>query len=383
MAITKVKSKKHGVTYQVDVKYDDILGIKRRHVKSGFLEMKEAKKYEKDFLDKVEADLQKKKENNLTFNELYLEYMELEGNNKYSNGTKMYYNATFDTHIKNKIGKQKLSSIKYVDLQKFFNECAKQHNRPTLRNIKKIFSVSFNYALRVGYTKENPVKLIQLPKDVNEVRAKVETISDEDLNKIINRIQKVGITNPYRKDRNPKFTFMSYAMALIIGRYTGLRIGECLALHKEDFDFEKKTMNVHRKIEYAGLSVKNIYATEEMKTDCSKAKVAISDKLIEYLKPWFEVNPYNIVICNSEGEYIYPATLEHRIREIRQELGIHFHYHMLRHTYATELMMSGANPVVVKDLLRHSEVNTTSNIYTHPQDSDQREALDNLYQEMK
>ncbi len=39
---------------------------------------------------------------------------------------------------------------------------------------------------------------------------------------------------------------------------------------------------------------------------------------------------------------------------------------MLRHTYATELMVAGVNPIVVRDLLRHSTVNTTWNVYTHP-----------------
>lgn len=51
---------------------------------------------------------------------------------------------------------------------------------------------------------------------------------------------------------------------------------------------------------------------------------------------------------------------------------------MLRHTYATELLMSGVNPIVVKNLLRHSEVNTTWNIYTHPTDDAQRNALDEV-----
>ena len=55
----------------------------------------------------------------------------------------------------------------------------------------------------------------------------------------------------------------------------------------------------------------------------------------------------------------------------------------VRHTYATELVMSGVNPVVVKDLMRHSDISTTWSIYTHPQNEDQRKALDNLYMEMK
>lgn len=53
---------------------------------------------------------------------------------------------------------------------------------------------------------------------------------------------------------------------------------------------------------------------------------------------------------------------------------------MLRHTYATELMMADINPIVVRDLLRHSRVNTTWNVYTHVDTQDQRKVLDEVYQ---
>lgn len=56
---------------------------------------------------------------------------------------------------------------------------------------------------------------------------------------------------------------------------------------------------------------------------------------------------------------------------------------MLRYTYATVLTMAGVNPIVVKELLRHSKVNTTWDIYTHPKREDQRKALDDLYDNME
>ena len=56
---------------------------------------------------------------------------------------------------------------------------------------------------------------------------------------------------------------------------------------------------------------------------------------------------------------------------------------MLRHTYATELVMSNVNPVVIKGLMRHGDISTTWSIYTHPQNEDQRKALDSLYMKMK
>lgn len=101
--------------------------------------------------------------------------------------------------------------------------------------------------------------------------------------------------------------------------------------------------------------------------------------LSEYLKSWFVENPFEFVICNEYGNFIAPVNFQERIREAAKKLDIKFHYHMLRHTYATELMVAGVNPIVVRDLLRHSTVNTTWNVYIHPRREDQRKALDDLY----
>ena len=42
-----------------------------------------------------------------------------------------------------------------------------------------------------------------------------------------------------------------------------------------------------------------------------------------------------------------------------------FHFHLLRHTYTTNLLSHGAAPKDVQELLGHSDVSTTMNIYAH------------------
>ncbi len=377
MAVSRIASKKYGYTYQVDFKYKDQFGISKRYLKSGFKTQEDAKKHQRLIKDQMAVQKLAAMKSIRTFNDIFYEYMEVEGMNKYAPSTKAYYYQTHKLHIKNSIGMKPLSSIKYVDLQKYFNELSESHNHPTLKNIKKTFAVTFHYALKAGYTKDNPVPYIQLPKYRVTERVKVETVSDDDLNKILDALTKKSKHNP--RPKTSTFTFEAQAMSLIIGRYTGLRISETFALMKKDFDLEKNTMTVQRRLEYAGVKRKDMYLTERLKSESSRGTVEISKKLSYYLKHWFEINPYELVICNHDGSLMSPETLNIRLRQITKELGIHFHYHMLRHTYATELMMAGVNPIIVKDLMRHSEVNTTWSIYTHPQNDDQRNALDSIY----
>ncbi|WP_278626833.1 site-specific integrase [Thomasclavelia cocleata] len=383
MAISEIKSKKHGKTFQVDIKYKSVLGVSKRHIKSGFKSMKEAKKYERDFKEQLEILKEQETSIHRTFNDIYYEYIEIEGKVKYSNATKVYYNATHKMYVKNTIGNESIGSLKYMNLQQFFNRMSEKYNPPTLKNIKKLLAVTFKYALRNEYIRENPIPYIQIPKSQDERKVKVEIISDDDLSRIIDAIQNTKKTNPYSSKKDAEFTFKSYAMALIIGRYTGLRISETLALKKKDFDLEKCCMKVRRKVEYSGLKGKDIHTTHQLKSANSKGTVEISRKLCQYLKMWFEINPFEFVVCDGQGNFIKPETLNHRIREVCKELGIHFHYHMLRHTYATELVMSNVNPVVIKGLMRHGDISTTWSIYTHPQNEDQRKALDSLYMKMK
>ena len=64
-------------------------------------------------------------------------------------------------------------------MQNQFNELSKKYNYPTLKNIKKLFAVTFKYGIREGYISENPIPNILLP-DKPESKI-VETIGDDNL----------------------------------------------------------------------------------------------------------------------------------------------------------------------------------------------------------
>ena len=69
----------------------------------------------------------------------------------------------------------------------------------------------------------------------------------------------------------------------------------------------------------------------------------------------------------SDGRLELPSTVEIACRSASRrvpELEC-FHFHTLRHTYTTNLLTSGAQPKDVQELLGHSDVRTTMNIYAH------------------
>ena len=81
-----------------------------------------------------------------------------------------------------------------------------------------------------------------------------------------------------------------------------------------------------------------------------------------------DYNEIDLVCIRPDGAYEAPATVETALRTARKrlsELDDNFHFHTLRHTYTTNLLSNGAAPKDVQELLGHSDVSTTMNVYAH------------------
>ena len=116
-----------------------------------------------------------------------------------------------------------------------------------------------------------------------------------------------------------------------------------------------------------------------MKTKSSKAIIPLAEPLKEVLLKWFERNPYNHVICDVNGRYIHCNVLKLAINKVSKLSSIDFHFHMLRHTFISNLANNGVSPQIAKELARHSNINTTMDIYTHINEEAQREAIKQVF----
>ena len=75
----------------------------------------------------------------------------------------------------------------------------------------------------------------------------------------------------------------------------------------------------------------------------------------------------SFVCLRPDGAYEAPSTVGIMCRTARKKVeGLEdFHFHMLRHTYTSNLLANGAAPKDVQELLGHADVSTTMNIYAH------------------
>lgn len=147
-----------------------------------------------------------------------------------------------------------------------------------------------------------------------------------------------------------------------------------------DVDFAKKQMNVTR-------SVVEMIAGK-VKTEASRKAVPLDDFMINELLAWYDITPYKqpedwVFASDSpragvkRGRQPYWAStiMRHFIQPVANKLGIgNISWHTFRHTYSTLLGSNGEDPKVVQELLRHSSIKITMDIYTQAVTSAKRQA---------
>ena len=171
--------------------------------------------------------------------------------------------------------------------------------------------------------------------------------------------------------KTTEFTVLNAVLQFQI--YTGMRIGETLALTWDDVDFKKRTIKVNKTVNIIN---GNIYVGPP-KTDNGFRTLYISDTLMSLLKLVKEdqdekktalrnvYEDHNLVFAGNTGNYINRHTVSARLASIKK--GTDYEYitvHFLRHTNATLLLMNDVDLKTVSAHLGHSDINITADTYT-------------------
>lgn len=224
-------------------------------------------------------------------------------------------------------------------------------------NIRK----ALQYAVKTGLLDKNPADLIERPKKEKYVG----TVYDAEELEIL-----FGIVKEKRIE-----------LAVILGAFYGLRRSEVVGLKWNAIDFEKKTITIKHTVTEVTIDGKLVtVAKDRAKTKSSLRTlplVAPFEKVLLELKAEQAVNRKvcSNMYCKDYLEYIYVNELGERIKPnfITQNFAItlknnnlkKIRFHDLRHSCATLLYANGVSLKEIQEWLGHSDISTTSNIYTH------------------
>ena len=169
-----------------------------------------------------------------------------------------------------------------------------------------------------------------------------------------------------------------YKLGIIICLSTGLRLGEICALKWEDIDMHHRVIQVQRTVQRVRDETgdrKTKLLEGSPKTLFSRRQIPISDNLMETMLCFYDTHGYVLKgSCPMD-----PRSYQYRFQSYLQEVGIQkVHFHVLRHTFATNCIENGADVKSVSEILGHSSVTITLNKYVHPTMDTKRNHLNSL-----
>ncbi|MES1047197.1 site-specific integrase [Heyndrickxia oleronia] len=289
--------------------------------------------------------------------------------------TQQYYRGIIDNHIKPYFGSYKLKQISSKSLQEFLNKkFLDGFSKSSISNFNGVLQKAFRMAVDpYNFIKKNPASSIHLPKfDESLKDDKLKVISRDDFYKIIARFPEGS----------------SFYIPLQIAFHTGMRASEVCGLTWDYVDLDKRIIKVRQILILKGSTIE--FGTP--KTTSSNRDILIGETLVDILKKHKkrqEKNKQdyqehymnsNFVCTKENGQVITMNTLKYLSRVVNYELCINFNFHSLRHTHATMLLESGANPKDVQKRLGHNRIATTLDTYSHVTETMEKSTI-NLFEQ--
>lgn len=232
-----------------------------------------------------------------------------------------------------------------------------------------LLKTGFKIAVDDRFIQYNPINTISKPKSRKETNP-VEALTVDEEKALIKYLNS---------------TDHEYNDAILLMLYTGIRVGECLALTYDNIDLKEKTLTIQRTLTRDEKA--RVILGKQPKTQKGKRTIIMSAQALAIAtriknKPKIP-NIYNLIFYNNG--FINPGAINSylfRINE-KQHFSKKIHNHMLRHTFATRCIEAGMSAKVLQSILGHSKISTTMDTYASVFDKFKINENEKLEQYMK
>ncbi|MCX7924034.1 MAG: site-specific integrase [Clostridia bacterium] len=270
--------------------------------------------------------------------------------------------STINNHIIPCIGHIKTNQLTDLTIQiELINKKSKDMSYSSLKKIYDALNACFKYAVARRNLRFNPMNTVTMPSKSKFETKEVEIFSDDEIKKITEAAS-ARFGNGTLKYKN------GWAFILMI--YTGMRMGEMLALKWQDFNEEARTLTIKRNIALVknrmakGTNYK-LVEQDSLKTQNSERVIPLSLMAITALAELRKTSK-NYVISTADGKPVRPRNFQNTFDSVLKYAGIgHKGLHATRHTFASLLFKRGADVKTVCELLGHGDTRTTYNTYIH------------------
>ncbi len=267
------------------------------------------------------------------------------------------YESVVRLHLIPGLGAQRLSKLAPNVVQRYLNDQVELGLSPqSARNHHAVLRTALTQAERWGLVARNVAKLVSPPRSR---RVEIVPLTGDQARSFVEAV---------RGDRLEAL----YLTALSLG----LRQGEVLGLVWENVDLEARTLQVDAALQRQG----GAYHRVEPKTWRSRRTLDLPPQLAERLRAHrlqqleerlragdrWPGDGWDLVFTTTAGQPLSGAVVTHRFQDILVRAGLpRRRFHDLRHSAASFMLAQGVPLRVVMEVLGHSDIATTGNIYAH------------------
>ncbi|HWR44199.1 site-specific integrase [Sporomusa sp.] len=174
-----------------------------------------------------------------------------------------------------------------------------------------------------------------------------------------------------------------YEVPVALAAICGLRRGECLALTVDDIDFNNRRIRINKQLN----DIEKQAVIGDPKSEESNRTISAPEEVFNILRRHIQQNEknklmladeykdYKLVVCQNDGDYVRPVYFsknftrfieKHKLKKIR--------FHDLRHSCASLMLKSGIAMKTASNILGHSSIGITADLYTHVLDETKQAA---------
>ncbi|KAA0560874.1 site-specific integrase [Bacillus sp. CH30_1T] len=358
--------------FTIDIGLDPITGKRKQKVKSGFITKQEAEEAAATLIHEVNQGIYLE-ETDKTFSDFAAEWLPVYSDSKDVKPGTIRVRLHEIGKLLTYFAQLKLKDITRKMYQDALNDLKDQgYSDSTRDGINRTGRMIFRKALELELIKKDPTEFAYVKKD----KKTIEQLEEEEIPKYLEK-EELALFLETAKNSGLEHDYLVFLLLA----YTGIRVGELVALKWKDVDFINHNISI-TKTYYNPNNNTLEYQLVTPKTRKSRRKIVVDEEVIGALMKHKEVQnevikrigkgyyDQDFIFAKMERKFGYPIvikTVQNRMKRLLNmaDLNSSLTPHSLRHTHTSLLAEAGVSLEQIMDRLGHTDDQITKNVYLH------------------